>query len=139
MAADIEEYKGLESTMDTSDVTLDSQEKQWMPIHPEESRSQATRPKPVSRASSTHSMSRQRSHNYWSCDEHEEIDGEDEDQRREAEEKDPFEVAWENGERDPMNPRSKSKLAKWAIVLICSLASLCVYGNLRNPSLCSAG
>jgi hypothetical protein len=71
-------------------------------------------------------MSRQRSHNYWSCDENIDNDGEDEDRERGEEEKDPFEVGWENGENDPMNPRSKSKTAKWAIVLICSVASFCV-------------
>ena len=78
-------------------------------------------------------MSRQRSHNYWSCDENIDNDGEDEDREQGEEEKDPFEVGWQNGEKDPMNPRSKSKIAKWAIVLICSLASLCVYGNLQEP------
>jgi hypothetical protein len=74
----------------------------------------------------------QRSHNYWSCDENIDNDEEDEDRERGGEEKDPFEVGWENGENDPMNPRSKSKPAKWAIVLICSFASFCVYGNLQE-------
>jgi hypothetical protein len=129
--ADNERPKDLESSMDNSEDTANSPEKEWAPIRPQESRSLATRSKPASRASSTHSMTRQRSHNYWSCDENIDNDGEDEDIER-GEEKDPFEVGWENGERDPMNPRSKSKTAKWAIVLICSLASLCVYGNLQN-------
>jgi hypothetical protein len=116
--ADNEKAKDLESSMDNSGVTSDSLEKEW-----------AARSKPDSRASSTHSITRQRSHNYWSCDENIENDGADEDQERGEEEKDPFEVGWENGERDPMNPRSKRRTAKWAIVLICSLASFCVYDN----------
>ncbi|TKA61537.1 hypothetical protein B0A49_08178 [Cryomyces minteri] len=36
-----------------------------------------------------------------------------------------FEVKWD-GDNDPMNPRSKSKLHKWIIVLIVSSSSLCV-------------
>ena len=127
--ADNEKAKDLESSMDNSGLTSDSPEKEWAPIRPEESRSKAARSKPASRASSTHSITRQRSHNYWSCDENIENDDADEDQERGEEEKDPFEVGWENGERDPMNPRSKRRTTKWAIVLICSLASFCVYDN----------
>jgi len=37
-----------------------------------------------------------------------------------------FEVRWD-GEDDPMNPRSMSKLRKWLIVMIVSWSSLCVY------------
>ena len=124
---DNEKLKELQSNMDSPDITPNSPDNEWAPIRPKESRSQATRTKPASRASSTHSLGRQRSHNYWSCDENIENDGEDEDIERGGEEKNPFEVTWEDGERDPMNPRSKSKPAKWAIVLICSLASFCVY------------
>src|SRR5277367_6456192 len=109
--ADNEKSKDPESSMDNSDVTTGSSEKEWAPIHPQESRSRATGSKPASRASSTHSMSRQRSHNYWSCDENIDNHGEDSDGER-GEEKDAFEVGWEDGERDPMNPRSKSKIAK---------------------------
>ncbi|OCK73548.1 MFS transporter [Lepidopterella palustris CBS 459.81] len=36
-----------------------------------------------------------------------------------------FEVTWD-GDHDPMNPRSMSKLRKWTIVLIVSSSSLCV-------------
>jgi hypothetical protein len=130
--ADNEKSKDIEWGMDNSDATANNPEKEWAPIHPQESRSRATLSKPASRTSSTHSMSRQRSHNYWSCDENIDNDGENEDRERGGEGKDPFEVGWENGENDPMNPRSKSKTAKWTIVLICSIASFCVYGNLQE-------
>jgi hypothetical protein len=130
--ADNEKSQDPESSMDNSDVmTNNSPEKEWASIRPEESRPRATLSTPVSRASSIYSMSRQRSHNYWSCDENINDVGEEDGERGE-EEKDPFEVGWENGERDPMNPRSKSKITKWAIVLICSVSSLCVYGNLQE-------
>ena len=38
----------------------------------------------------------------------------------------PYLVTWD-GDADPENPRSMSKLRRWAIVLICSASSLCVY------------
>ncbi|KAL6153945.1 hypothetical protein ACJBU6_07239 [Exserohilum turcicum] len=37
----------------------------------------------------------------------------------------PYLVTWD-GDADPENPRSMSKLRRWAIVLICSASSLCV-------------
>ncbi|KAH7381318.1 major facilitator superfamily domain-containing protein [Phaeosphaeria sp. MPI-PUGE-AT-0046c] len=37
----------------------------------------------------------------------------------------PFLVAWD-GDADPENPRSMSKLRRWGIVLICAASSLCV-------------
>lgn len=37
----------------------------------------------------------------------------------------PFLVTWD-GDADPLNPRSMSKLRRWLIVLICSASSLCV-------------
>ncbi|RFU29946.1 hypothetical protein B7463_g6396, partial [Scytalidium lignicola] len=40
--------------------------------------------------------------------------------------KDPFEVHWENGEQDPMNPRNMAHLRKWLIVMIVSSSSLSV-------------
>lgn len=36
-----------------------------------------------------------------------------------------FEVQWE-GEKDPANPRSMSRLRKWVIVIIVSSSSACV-------------
>ncbi|KAJ4263932.1 hypothetical protein NW762_005970 [Fusarium torreyae] len=41
-------------------------------------------------------------------------------------EKDPFEVVWENGDNDPLCPRSFNKMRKWVIVFIVSFASFCV-------------
>jgi len=43
-----------------------------------------------------------------------------------AEDKDPFEVRWDHGDNDPMNPRSMSMARKWVVVLIVSASSLCV-------------
>lgn len=37
----------------------------------------------------------------------------------------PYLVGWD-GDADPENPRSMSKLRRWTIVLICSASSLCV-------------
>ncbi|KAF1813450.1 MFS transporter [Eremomyces bilateralis CBS 781.70] len=37
-----------------------------------------------------------------------------------------FEVHWEGGDSDPMNPRSMSKARKWLIVAIVSMSSTCV-------------
>jgi len=37
----------------------------------------------------------------------------------------PYLVTWD-GDADPENPRSMSKLRRWAIVLICAASSLCV-------------
>ncbi|KAH7397428.1 benomyl/methotrexate resistance protein [Pyrenochaeta sp. MPI-SDFR-AT-0127] len=38
----------------------------------------------------------------------------------------PYLVSWD-GDADPLNPRSMTKLRRWAIVLICAASSLCVY------------
>ncbi|KAK4093182.1 hypothetical protein Purlil1_2339 [Purpureocillium lilacinum] len=48
------------------------------------------------------------------------------DGRGASSEKDPFEVGWENGDSDPLCPRSFSKARKWLIVFIVSHVSLCV-------------
>ncbi|KAI1051243.1 hypothetical protein LB506_013036 [Fusarium annulatum] len=37
-----------------------------------------------------------------------------------------FEVGWENGDQDPLCPRSFGKWRKWVIVFVISFASLCV-------------
>lgn len=41
-------------------------------------------------------------------------------------EKDPYEVGWDNGDNDPLCPRSLSVGRKWLIVIIVSSASFCV-------------
>lgn len=38
----------------------------------------------------------------------------------------PFLVTWEGGDADPLNPRSMTKLKRWAVVCIVSGSSLCV-------------
>jgi hypothetical protein len=40
--------------------------------------------------------------------------------------RDPFEVGWENGDQDPLCPRSMKTWRKWTIVLITSCGSFCV-------------
>ncbi|KAL7951834.1 major facilitator superfamily domain-containing protein [Trichoderma barbatum] len=41
-------------------------------------------------------------------------------------EKDPYEVGWDDGDNDPLCPRSFNKARKWLIVLICAGGSLTV-------------
>lgn len=43
----------------------------------------------------------------------------------EAGSEEPFLVSWD-GDADPDNPRSMTKLRRWMILLICSASSLCV-------------
>lgn len=61
-------------------------------------------------------ITRTRTNNRYSCDE--ESEG--------SAGVDPFEVHWEGGDSDPMNPRSQSLLRKWIVVLIISASSMCV-------------
>ncbi|EQB46179.1 Efflux pump atB [Colletotrichum gloeosporioides] len=73
-------------------------------------------------ARSLRSLSRNRSNNGYGVDD---LDSSDDSPSQEPE-KDPFEVSFEGGDSDPMCPRSMSKLRKWVIVSIVSLASTCV-------------
>lgn len=41
-------------------------------------------------------------------------------------EKDPYEVGWDGGDADPLNPRSFNKARKWLIVFIVAAGSLTV-------------
>jgi hypothetical protein len=41
-------------------------------------------------------------------------------------EKDPYEVGWDDGDNDPLSPRSFSKPRKWLIVFIVAAGSLTV-------------
>jgi hypothetical protein len=76
------------------------------------------------------SISRTRSNNGYGCDEGTEdnvvpvVDGDLE--RRAVVVKDPFEVHWDGGDNDLMNPRSLSMARKWVVVLIVSASSMCV-------------
>jgi hypothetical protein len=81
------------------------------------------------RSNSLRSMTRVRSNNGYGCDDTEDSSQEDEIGDVEAGgqvEKDPFEVHWDGGDSDPMNPRSRSMGRKWLVVLIVSASSLCV-------------
>lgn len=40
--------------------------------------------------------------------------------------KDPYEVSWEGGDADPMNPRSMGIAKKWALVVATCAGALCV-------------
>ena len=80
-------------------------------------------------SSSLKSISRSRSNNGYGCG-----NQEDSDESADVEggmpnggaDKDPFEVRWDNGDSDAMNPRSMGLGRKWVVVLIVSASSLCV-------------
>ncbi|KAL2756025.1 hypothetical protein ACRALDRAFT_1042925 [Sodiomyces alcalophilus JCM 7366] len=78
-----------------------------------------------------HSVSRTRSQNGYSCDDYPPEDDGGQNPLPDAADparadKDPFEVAFDGGDADPMCPRSMSKARKWIIVIIVSLGSFCV-------------
>ena len=87
-----------------------------------------SRGRPISRpASRTGSLSRKRSRNGYG------VEWDEEQQASSAErvsdgppEKDSFEVGWENGDADPLCPRSFPAWRKWTIVFITSFGSFCV-------------
>jgi len=83
------------------------------------SRSNSLTRRPLSRSHS-------RSNNGYGCDENDDTTDDLEVADGEVVEKDPFEVHWENGDSDPMNPRSMSFRRKWLVVIIVSISSLCV-------------
>ncbi|EPE25398.1 MFS general substrate transporter [Glarea lozoyensis ATCC 20868] len=80
------------------------------------------------RSTSLKSLHQTRSHNGYGCDDHDnEADTAEQNMENGGPaEKDPFEVHWDGGESDPMNPRSMSAARKWLVVLIVSASSLCV-------------
>lgn len=81
------------------------------------------------RSNSRRSLSRARSNNGYGCDDTQDSSQEEEIgdvEAGEQTEKDPFEVRWDGGDSDPMNPRSRSMGRKWLVVLIVSASSLCV-------------
>ncbi|KAG4438106.1 hypothetical protein IFR05_006427 [Cadophora sp. M221] len=75
-------------------------------------------------ASTRSSISRARTHNGYGCDDNEEDSGHDVEGG--VPEKDPYDVVWEGGDMDPLNPRSMTLARKWLVVLIVSASSLCV-------------
>lgn len=86
---------------------------------PSRPQSQALRP-----GSLHHTISHTRSNNGYGC-----CEGDASSEDVEAAgvvEKDPWEVHWDGGDSDPLNPRSFAKARKWVIVIIVSMSSLCV-------------
>ncbi|KAH8601211.1 major facilitator superfamily domain-containing protein, partial [Bisporella sp. PMI_857] len=77
---------------------------------------------PGSRPVSLRAITKTRSQNGYGCDDPEEHGV----QNGVAAEKDPFEVRWDGGENDKMNPRGMSLLRKWVVVIIVSASSMCV-------------
>ena len=74
-------------------------------------------------------MSRTRSNNGYGCDGNEDStqeDGGDAEAGGAPAEKDLFEVHWEGGDSDPLNPRSMTMARKWVVVIVVSTSSLCV-------------
>lgn len=80
-----------------------------------------------SAARSSRSVGRTRSNNGYGCDDGD-GDGEQplELTQSGASARDPFEVGWENGDQDPLCPRSMKKWRKWTIVIVTSCGSFCV-------------
>jgi hypothetical protein len=127
--ADSSTTMNASSTEDEHSPVTEEKDPEWAPIRGTDM--QSTRPKSnrdsrSSRPSSIRSLSRSRSHNGYGCDETDEPD-EEALEGQSPKEKDPWEVGWEGGDADPMNPRSMSLIKKWAVVLIVSMSSLCVY------------
>lgn len=79
---------------------------------------------------SLRNLGRTRSQNGYGCDDTDVDDDEEAATQTSAAVKDPWEVGWDlqqdGGRLDPLNPRAMPFARKWAVVLIISLASLCV-------------
>lgn len=74
---------------------------------------------------------RSQSQNGYGCSDEHGLEGEggstgDEEAQVGVPEKDPFEVGWDNGDSDPLSPRSFTRARKWLIVAIVAFASFCV-------------
>jgi hypothetical protein len=111
---------------DEAGLSIDgSQPKEWAAIRAPDSLLSANRTGVGGKSPSLNSIGRTRSQNGYGCDEGNEQD-DDVDVEAYRVDKDPFEVGWENGDDDPLNPRSWKTARKWVIVLICSMSSTCV-------------
>ena len=114
------------SPMDESDLALHPS-KEFAPINSKANSRSNSHIR--NKARSLRSISRTRSHNGYGCDDNDdstEEEGGDAEAGEAPAEKDPFEVHWEGGDSDPMNPRSMKVARKWVVVLIVSASSLCV-------------
>ncbi|EFQ30237.1 major facilitator superfamily transporter [Colletotrichum graminicola] len=121
MTDDIEKAESRSSHPDNESTTVHG-ESGFEPIRTGAISSASTR---SARHSRSRSLSRPRSHNGYSCDDYEH--GDDSPQGGVAEkEVDPYEVAFDGGDSDPMCPRSMGKFRKWLVVSIVSCASFCV-------------
>ncbi|KAL8417956.1 hypothetical protein RB594_001537 [Gaeumannomyces avenae] len=91
------------------------------------------RPLTAASSASRRTVSRVRSNNGYGCDDDDD-DGSDGNRGADGNaagpshppERDPFEVCFEKGDRDPLCPRSMGIARKWMIVLITSCGALCV-------------
>lgn len=79
-----------------------------------------------SRTSQTRSLARVRSQNGYSVAD-EPVDFPDESDLSATSEKDPFEVTWDGGSKDPLCPRGFNTARRWMIVCIVAGGSLAVY------------
>ena len=120
-------------SQDDSETTLARETKEFAPISTGASRANSRTNSNAARneTRSIRSLTRIRSNNGYGCDEGDESTEEegssgDVEAGGVPEEKDPFEVHWEGGDNDPLNPRSMTMARKWLIVIIVSLSSLCV-------------
>ncbi|KAK1579773.1 major facilitator superfamily transporter [Colletotrichum navitas] len=121
MTDDIEKAESRSSHPDNDSTTVHG-ESGFEPIRTGTISSASTRSARRSR-----SLSRSRSHNGYSCDDYEHRDDSPQGQGGAAEkEVDPYEVAFDGGDSDPMCPRSMGKFRKWLVVSIVSCASFCV-------------
>ncbi|RDW85507.1 MFS general substrate transporter-40 [Coleophoma crateriformis] len=118
------------SSRTSDDETIVLPEKEFAPISSRpQSRSRPNSLGRVQTGRSGRSLSHIRSTNGYGCDEGDNSGSEDAaDVEADAArvEKDPFDVRWDGGDNDPMNPRSMHHLRKWVVVIIVSLSSLCV-------------
>ncbi|KAE8445120.1 hypothetical protein EG329_013722 [Mollisiaceae sp. DMI_Dod_QoI] len=125
-----EKYDEDKTASPTDDSTLDlPPNKEWAPISGAPSNANSrSNSRARGGSMSLRSVSRIRSNNGYGCDDHDDDteQGEMGDAEGGVAEKDPFEVRWENGDQDPMCPRSMSLARKWLVVIIVSASSLCV-------------
>ena len=119
-------------SQDDSEATLSPGAKEFAPISAGASRvNSRTNSNARNETTSLRSISRIRSNNGYGCDEgddstEEEGSGGDVEAGGVSVEKDAYEVRWDGGDSDPLNPRSMTMARKWLIVIIVSLSSLCV-------------
>ena len=121
--ADIEEMKEEGSLERTTSQDVD-EKTEWAPVRALDSQSLN---QIRSNSRSRRALSRVISQNGYSCRYEESNHSASEGDAEAQVEKDPYEVGWDDGDNDPLNPRSKSHIRKWFIVILCSVASLCVY------------